>query len=182
MNSFSDENLMVRVRTGEVNRLGLLFERHHVRLYNYFLRMLQQPGTSEDLVQEVFFRILKYKHTYKEEVPFVRWMYRIAQNVGYDHFGKKKEEQAPQEEPMGATPDMVGKLSHQLDVGHLKKAFAQLSTEQREVLVLSRYQDMKYNDIAQLTGVSVSAVKVRVHRALKELRTRFFKVAREEAS
>lgn len=182
MSSFSDNSLMIRVSQGEVDRLGILFERYHKGLYNYFLRLTQKPANSEDLVQEVFFRILKYKHSFKPEVPFKRWMYRIAQNVGFDHFGKKKEDQAAEEEPMGAMPDPIGKLVHDLDVNHLKQAFGQLSLEQREVLVLSRYQDMKYNEIAELTGVSVSAIKVRVHRALKELRARFYRVSREESS
>ena len=59
----TDHELMIAVRAGEIRQLGELFERHHRRLYGFFVRLTNQPSVSEDLVQIVFYRILKYRHT-----------------------------------------------------------------------------------------------------------------------
>ena len=67
LNSPSDNQLMEEVRDGKVEKLAILFERHHVTLYNFFLRLTANRSISEDLVQDVFFRILRYRHTYRGE-------------------------------------------------------------------------------------------------------------------
>ena len=76
---------MAEVRDGDVARFDVLFERHHARLYNFFLRLTGRPGTSEDLVQEAFLRMLTYRSSYRATGPFTAWMYRIARNVFADH-------------------------------------------------------------------------------------------------
>ena len=89
--SKSDDSLMLDVRDGKVERLAVLFERHHVQLFNFFLRLTGQRPASEDLVQEVFVRLLKYRQTYRGEDRFIPWMYRIAHNVHVDHVRRNKE-------------------------------------------------------------------------------------------
>ena len=183
MNSYSDNQLMARVSQDEVANLGILFERYQTKLYNYFLRLLQEPAASEDLVQEVFFRVLKYRQTYKPGVPFNYWIFRIAHNVGCDYFQKNKKDSSIDETKLETNgEDPVGNLEKDHDLQVLKQAFATLSVEKREVLILSRFKDMKYSEIAKLTGSSVAAIKVRVHRALKDLRDGFCKLGKEMAS
>ena len=74
----SDHELMIAVRAGEIRRLGDLFERYHKPLYGFFVRLTNQPSVGEDLVQIVFYRILKYRHTYRDEGKFSAWIYHLA--------------------------------------------------------------------------------------------------------
>ena len=184
MKAYTDEALMAMVRDGDVARLGLLFERHQRRIYSFIHRLIGDPSQSEDLVQEVFFRLLEYRASYRDEVPFLPWFFRIARNVCNDHFRADKGREQPAEEgdESWETPDPMGDLCHQWDLATLEKAFAALPSEKREVLLLSRFEGLKYQQIAEMSGVSVAAIKVRVHRALEELRTRFRELWQEQAS
>src|ERR1700683_888338 len=85
---------MQAVRAGDVSKLGLLFDRHHRGLFHYFLHVTSNTAASEDLVQEVFFRILKYRHTYQTGTAVRPWMYQIGRNALIDHVGRNKGEVA----------------------------------------------------------------------------------------
>src|SRR5512145_521458 len=76
---------MGQVHEGRVAALGELFERHHAALYRFCLRMTGNRGTSEDLVQDVFMRMLKHRDSFRPETGFLPWMYRIARNACVDH-------------------------------------------------------------------------------------------------
>src|SRR5882757_3418662 len=91
----SDHELMLAVRAGEIRRLGDLFERYHKPLYGFFVRLTNQPSASEDLVQIVFYRILKYRHTYRDEGKFSAWIYHLARKVSADHFRKSASTPIP---------------------------------------------------------------------------------------
>ena len=82
---------MLAVRDGDVEKLGLRFEKHNKHLYNFFLRQTGKDRESEDLTQEVFFRMLKYRHTYKNEGNFMVWMFKIAHNARNDYYKKHKQ-------------------------------------------------------------------------------------------
>ena len=75
MTEATDDELMQRVRDGDAAPLGVLFERYQVPLYNFFLRLTGRTAVSEDLVQEVFLRVLKYRHTYRGQSQFRTWLY-----------------------------------------------------------------------------------------------------------
>ena len=79
---------MRAVREGDLTRMGLLFERHHRPLFDFLYRMTGDRGAAEDLVQDVFVRMLRYRSTYRDEGRFETWMFRIARNVRADHFRK----------------------------------------------------------------------------------------------
>lgn len=183
----NDHELMIAVRAGEIAKLGELFERYHQRLYAFFVRMTNQPTVSEDLVQVVFYRILKYRHTYRDEGKFTAWIYHLARKVAADHF-RKHASAATATDPSdlnehpdsGASPDV--RASNTDDLEMLRAALTRLPVEHREVLVLSRLQNVEHKEIARLYECSVGAVKVRVHRALKELRGAYFKIRRETAA
>jgi len=84
----SDNELMEDVKIGRAHKLAILFERYQVVLYNFFLRLTAKPNVSEDLVQEVFIRILKYRAGYLGQSRFVVWMFQIARNVHIDQIGR----------------------------------------------------------------------------------------------
>jgi len=180
----TDEALMLSVRGGDVGKLGLLFERHHTPLFDFFCRMIGNRTAAEDLTQDVFFRILKYRGTYRDESHFRTWMYQIARNVRADYFKKHRFEAFLPDD--AADVPAQGSFPHQLERDQenelLKHALMKLPEEKRELLILARYREMKYEEIAQVLDVETGTVKVRVHRALKELREIFLRVSGEKAS
>src|SRR6188768_891338 len=81
---------MLKVKDGDLDRLGLLFERYKKPLFGFFYGMNKDAELSEDLVQNVFFRILKYRYLFRGEGDFRTWMFHIARNVSHDHYRKNK--------------------------------------------------------------------------------------------
>ena len=163
---------MLRVRNDEVEALSDLFDRYHVSLYNFFVRLTGNPPASEDLVQDTFYRVLKYRRTYKPGTSFRTWMYQIARNVRADRFARQREEIDLDAAPV-PTVLPVDLADSEQQTARLKQALMDLPQDKRELLLLSRYQGLKYEDIAKLLDCEVGTVKVRVHRALQELRDRF---------
>jgi len=181
----SDEAVMLAVREGEVAKLGLLFDRYHRALFDFFCRMVSNRSVAEDLVQDVFFRILKYRKTYRDDSHFTTWMFHIARNARIDHFKKHRGEVMFPEEGFdvpGHGPFPSQQFEKEQEAALLKKALARLSEEKRELLILARYREMKYDQIADFYGVDTGTIKVRVHRAVKELREIYSKVSGEKAS
>jgi RNA polymerase sigma-70 factor (ECF subfamily) len=178
----SDSSLMQAVREGDLGGLAVLFERHHRPLFNYFVHVNGNRDLSEDLVQEVFFRMLKYRRTYQPERPFTAWMYQIARNANVDSIGKRKFEVGLGDREFASTNTMEENLKHKQEVALLKTAMARLPLEKRELLVLSRYQNLKYEEIAGILGCDIGAVKVRVYRAVRALGQIYFELAGERAS
>ena len=182
VDEISDHELMLAVRAGEIGKLGDLFERHHQRLYGFFARLTNQPSISEDLVQIVFYRILKYRHTYRDEGKFSAWIYHLARKAAADHFRKNASAPTPTDpsdlvEYPTADPQPSEQAATAEDVTLLRTALARLPLDHREVLVLSRFQQLDHKEIARLLDCSVGAVKVRAHRALKELRELYLKLS-----
>lgn len=173
----SDLELMERVRDGDLAELGVLFERHHRRLFNFFRKLGSGRPQSEDLVQEVFVRILKYRRNFRPGSDFLPWVYRIARNAAADYHqrgGREVQEAVgdsgePHEHP-DARPLASEELLRAEAERRLGAALDRLPAERREVLVLARYQELRYDQIAALLETTVPAVKVRVHRAMKQLR------------
>lgn len=183
----SDEAVMLEIRDGEVGRLAALFERHHRALFNFFYRLTGRREQSEDLTQEVFMRILKYRHTYQPRTSFTAWMYQVARNVHADALAKGRHERqwsagAQDEtwpEPASREPRADDSIQREQEIALIRKALAVLPVEKREVLVLSRYQNLKYEQIGQILGCDAGAVKVRVYRAMRALGRVFAEMAGE---
>ena len=179
----TDEILMLAVRDGDVAKLGLLFERYHVALFDFLSRTTGDRMAAEDLVQEVFVRILKYRQTYRDQSCFETWMFRIARNSRADHFRKRRvvepiRDGALDVEAPGPSPAQAFERGQ--DTRRLNRALMRLGDDKRDLLVLARYQNMGYDRIAALLDIEVGAVKVRVHRALKELRAIFLQLDDED--
>ena len=173
MESGSDNQIMGEVCSGDLDKLGLLFERYKAALFGYFYRNTRCAETSEDLVQSVFLRILKYKSRFSGEGKFTTWMYHIAHNVYTDHFKKNKTRAntgcIPKTEPEDC--NTAERLLLQGErVKLIEKALYHLSKDQREILILSRYEGLKYREISEILGCSEGAVKVRIFRAIMNLK------------
>jgi RNA polymerase sigma-70 factor (ECF subfamily) len=180
-----DEELMREVHEGDVAQLEALFERHHAGVLRYFCHVTSNRGLSDDLAQEVFFRVLKYRHTYVPPARFRPWLWQIARNVYADHLRRQKPEVAMPDGavqiPSGAvaTDRALEKKQH---VQLLHRALAAMPEEKREVLVMSRLLGWKHEDIAAVLQCEVNTVKARVYRALRDLSGRFLSLSRERAS
>lgn len=177
----TDNELMLQVRDGDVAKLGILFERHHEKLFGFLIRLTDRRDVGEDLVQEVFFRMLKYRHTFRGEAPFTAWMYQMGRNAASDHFRKHKDpaplsEAEPVPDP-GSSPATLLEQVEAKSLLHL--ALSRLSPDKREVLVLSRFQGLKYEEIAEILQCPVGTVKARVHFAMKELRDVYLNLSEE---
>jgi len=176
-----DDGLMCAVQNGETQALSSLFERHSGPLLNFFLRNGAPRASAEDLVQDVFVRILKYRATYRPGSRFVTWMYFIARNARLDHLHKRRGEvewddvYTPQVEP-------ADRAEAAQDQVLLARALQRLSPEKREILILSRFQELKYEQIGAILGCETGTVKVRVHRAMRELRDQYQQLAQRGVS
>ena len=167
---------MFLVRNGVVEMLGVLFDRYQSPLFNFYCKLTGDRSVSEDLVQDVFYRILKYRKSYQSGMSFKSWMYQIARNARLDQAKRQKPEADLEDESASSRRLALSpgdRVQHDQEVELLHHALMRLPEEKREVLVLSRFQNLKYEEIAQIIGVEVGAVKVRVHRALNELREIF---------
>ncbi len=175
MESESDNSVMRSVQEGETAKLAVLFERYHVQLFRYLLHLTGNRSLSEDLVQEVFFRVLKYGKSYNPEQSFPVWLYQMARNVHFDLNRKRRSEVAPDELPEIKSPEPLAEelFTHKQNMAFLETALSKLPSEKREVLVLSRFQNLRYDEIARILKCEVGTVKVRVYRALRELRETF---------
>jgi len=179
VNYYSDNKLMEDVKEGKVEKMAVLFEKHHVSLFNFFMRLTGNRNISEDLVQEVFMRMLKYRATYQGRSKFTLWMYQIGRNAHIDFLRKKKNTLPLDEqwnEPITIKDSPEEKLEGGQEVQLLRQALAQLPLKKREVLILSRYQNLKYKEIAELMDCHIGTVKAHVHRAIKELGKIYFEL------
>lgn len=172
-----DEDVMLQVRNGTADMLEVLFDRYQAPLFGFYSKLTGDRTVSEDLVQEVFFRILKYRQTYRPGTPFRAWIYQIARNARVDHYRKRRPETSfePEMSPAVAPTDSAQKNQ---ETAFLHRALMQLPEEKREILVLCRFQELKYDEIGRLLGCEVGAVRVRVHRALQELRRNYQELER----
>ena len=173
MSALSDNDLMQQVKSGDLRKLGILFERYSKTLFGFFYRLTEHVQTSEDLVQNVFFRIMKYREGFRNEGKFSTWMFHIAHNVTADYFRKNKR--------LEYSLDTYDVETHEDEcendcaikdeqLGLLRQAIQELDPEARELLLLSRFKEFKYNELSGILKCSDGAVKVRMYRAIKELR------------
>src|SRR5947209_15294641 len=127
-NLLPDEELMSQVRNGVGEMLGVLFDRYQKPLFNFYYRLTGNRTLSEDLVQEVFFRILKYRQSYRSGTPFRAWIYQIARNARIDHFRKFPRQTAL--EPEMLPPVLpTDSAQEQQEVELLQRALQQLPEE-----------------------------------------------------
>jgi RNA polymerase sigma-70 factor (ECF subfamily) len=164
----SDEELMRRVRTGELSLMGELFERHHQTLFRFVWRMTGRAETSDDIVQEVFARMIRHRASFADGNRFQTWMFSIARNAFTDLWRRRRRETGLGEiEPAAAVGETVER--HQ-EAALLHRTLLALPEAQREVIVMSRFLGLRHAEIASLLGCDETTARVRLHRALAALR------------
>ncbi|MCR5889785.1 RNA polymerase sigma factor [Hymenobacter sp. J193] len=174
----SDEDLMAAVKANDLDQLVPLFERYHGPLFNYLYRLCNDRETSEDLAQSVFERVLKYRASYQPGQPFKAWVFQMARNSYADHWHRQEKLRTADVDEVERHGGLRGAAFSQMRVsGHyddLHEALAQLPTNQREILLLNRFQGFGYDEIGQLLGCTAEAARVKAHRALQALRKVYF--------
>ena len=166
----TDEELMIRYQGGDETAFEEIYGRYSQKIYGFIMRRLTNPDTSAELFQETFLRLHRGRELYRPEMPFKPWLYTIATNLIRDKFKAKEPKIAepPEGEDTeyanGAVPDG----SHALL--SFKEAFGSLTEDQREALILSRFQGLKYEQIGSVMGKSTEAVNQLIQRALRQLR------------
>lgn len=176
---------MLKVKDDDLDKLGLLFERYNRRLFGFFYRLTSRRDISEDLVQGVFERIIKYRSSYSGDGVFSTWIFQIARNLHADHYRKtqKQDEEDRQidwDKLQGEDIQPEFESEEDRERKLLELALEQLDSDKKETLILSRFQGFKYREIAEIMNCSESAVKVRVFRGINELKEIIIQIRKQE--
>lgn len=167
---------MQQVAEGNLDAMTFLFERYHKWIYNFFLQMASNEALSEDLTQTVFYKAIRYRTSYRGG-KFASWIFTIARNVFTDEYRQQKvrtlevNEDRLAEIPENGIPDLSEEQRR------LQVVLNRLPAQDKEMVVMSRFQGMKYNEIAEIIGSNEIAVKTRMHRIIKKMRTLYFENA-----
>lgn len=171
MEQLSDDILMQEVAGGNLDVLRILFERHHKHIFNFLYKMSGDRMLSEDLTQEVFYKLIKYRSSY-DNGRFLPWIFTIARNSLSTHFKKNKDKHKCLEKVDYKYLEAEEEADE--DYTRLHKALDKLETADKELLILHRFQKIKYQEIAEITGSTPGAIKTKVSRALKKLKKIYF--------
>lgn len=171
----SDGVIMQKVKAGDLSQASILFRKYHRKIYHFLGKMSGDYHAAEDLTQNVFVKMIQYKNSYNPEMNFEAWIYRIARNSFLDHVRQKKTLVYTDLEPFQQISEQ-DEVNPEEQYNRLHQALAGLPEDDREVLILTRFQKMKYQEVAAILGTTESNVKVKVFRALEKLRTTFFQI------
>ena len=170
MQQQTDEYLMARVKSGNLDALGELYERYKSRLITFFLRLTGDKAASNDLLMSTFERIHRYRKSYREESPFRSWCYQIANNLTKDHFkGQTHQAKHLDHAVEGSTVIEDSKdsgFSHQ----QLYAALNKLSDLDKRIVTQYYILELPYREIAVMENITINTARIRVCRALKQLK------------
>jgi len=176
MDKQQEQDIIARVRRGDRTAFATLIDVYGKPIYNLALRMTGQPADAEDLAQETFLRAFRQLHRFDSNRSFFTWLYTISLNLIRSHLKKIGHHQQVDSVHATDNPDYTQET---LDENALLKDRLEgldhhlqaLPADLRELLVLRFYQDLPFDAIAEITGHSESAVKMRVYRGLEKLKT-----------
>jgi RNA polymerase sigma-70 factor (ECF subfamily) len=170
---------MMEVIAGDIDRIAPLYEKYKKPLYAYFFRLTSGDGqASEDLVHAVFYRVIRYKSSFKGEGSFASWLFRIAHNAGIDHNRKIKHFNSYKDD-FRATHSAFyeqDELETAEQKVNLEKAMSRLKAEEKELLILGKIKCLKYKEIAEILNTTENNVKIRIFRAVKKLQDIYSKI------
>src|ERR1700681_1986066 len=178
-----DAELMVRVREGDNTSFALLLARHRSPVVHFLFRMVQNQEVSEELEQEVFLRIYRSRATYEPTAKFTTWLFRIATHLALnwirDGKNEKSQESLDRETVEGATRQVADRgrtveqeLVYRARLAEVRQAIELLPAKQRAAVLMHKYEEMEYAQIANALSCSESAVKSLLFRAYETLRSR----------
>ena len=182
----TDLELMLRVSRGDAESFELLLRRHRAPLVSYLVRMVQDRALAEDLAQDVFLRVYQARERYQPEARFTTWLYRIATNLALNAIRDRRGEAVAAEfvdgeesastSPLDRVPDSRPTAEQQLADSDrqrlIRQAIGALPEKQRVAVILHKYHEVDYRQIAQVLKVSESAVRSLLFRAYESLRLR----------
>lgn len=180
-----DAELMLRVRDGDATSFALLLERHRTPVVNFLYRMVQNQALAEELAQEVFLRVYRSRASYEPTAKFTTWLFRIATHLALnsvrDRRNEKSHESLSAPGVEGAVPDRSPTVEQAL-VKHarleeVRRAIEALPAKQRAAVLMHKYEEMEYSQIAAALETSESAVKSLLFRAYEALRIRLAHIA-----
>lgn len=178
-----DENALMRqVQAGCIDKLSILFERYHVPLFHYFLRTGNSRAASEDLVQETFTRVLAYRHSFNGSATFKSWLYGIASNARVDYYRKAKQDRVHiniDDTQLASSGDTASGYERQQQHERFDAALQSLDTQQREMIVLSRFVHLNYEEIAAMQQCNLNTLKSRMRKAISLLHLAYNRLAGE---
>jgi len=182
MQAVTDEQLIDWVAKGDASCLGTLFERHNRRVYQYCRQLTRQEAQAEDLVQEVFLKILRKAGSYRGQGSFKAWMFNIARNVTFDYL-RTKNRQGQEELPEDYTEQLVDHRSAEQaaagmqDIGTLQRALESLPASVQEVIWLGRFEFDNFEELGRALGCKSGTARVRMHRAMQQLTLEFSNIS-----
>jgi len=182
-----DAELMLRVREGDQACFTLLLERHRNAVIHFLYRMVSNQAVAEELAQEVFLRVYRCRSNYQATAKFTTWLFRIATHLGLNSIRDGRYEKAKERldrEIDGVTRQVEDRrrtieqeLLFQAKLREVRRAIENLPSKQRAAVVMHKYEELGYSEIAGVLMCSESAVKSLLFRAYGSLRLRLAHMA-----
>jgi RNA polymerase sigma-70 factor (ECF subfamily) len=178
-----DAELMLRVRDGDGASFGVLLEKHRTSVVHFLYRMVQNYAVAEELAQEVFLRVYRSRESYEASAKFTTWLFRIATHLALNALRDGKNERLqerldndspdlPARQVSDARPTVEQRMVYQVRLDEVRRAVATLPEKQRAAVLMHKYEEMEYSQIAKVLSCSESAVKSLLFRAYETLRAR----------
>lgn len=178
-----DAQLMLRVREGDSASFALLLERHRAPVVHFLYRMVQNQAVAEELAQEVFLRVYRARENYEPSAKFTTWLFRIATNMALNHLRDAKAERLeesfdkPEANPTARQapdrrPNVEQWMVAEARLAEVRRAIAALPAKQRAAVLMHKYHELDYAQIARVLGCSEPALKSLLFRAYETLRAR----------
>lgn len=174
----SDEEIMSQLKAGNIDALDILFTRYQEGILNFIFRILGDFHKSQDIMQEAFVRVFRYAHRYDQSFKFLPWLYGIARNLCLSEIHKQEKAEilfaniGIEDQPVQLMDEKTP--YSELETMELEQIVGsdilRLSERQREVFILRENQMLSYEEISQVTNLSISAVKSHLHRARMNLK------------
>ncbi|MEL7118766.1 MAG: RNA polymerase sigma factor [Bacteroidota bacterium] len=174
----SDELLMLRLVAKDLRAAKLLFDRHHKSVFSFYRYMGVGTEDAEDLTQEVFERVFQSSHSFNTSKAFKPWLYQIMRNRLID-FRRKKKVDLLDVNCIQIKEHESDRYNEQ-DFKRLQKVLLALPEHERELILLVKYQQIKYAEVAEILGISEGAVKARIHRLIKKITKHFNQILQDE--
>jgi RNA polymerase sigma-70 factor (ECF subfamily) len=183
-----DAELMLRVREGDTTSFALLLERHRSPVVHFLYRMVQNQAVSEELAQEVFLRVYRSRATYEPTAKFTTWLLRIATHLALNWIrdGRKEKGQESLDKDLiegmerqvpDRAPTVEQDMLYAVKLREVRQAIEMLPAKQRAAVMMHKYEELDYSQIAKALGCSESAVKSLLFRAYETLRARLAHMA-----
>ncbi len=165
----TDEHLVERLRAGDDQALGILYERYSRAVYAFCLQMLRDQQSAEDVAQETFLKLRSAIRSLQSIPAFKVWLFQIARNEVLQTLRRTRRNSTVEHDDVW-DPDTPHKLAEREEVRELvQQCLSSLKVEYREVLILREYDRLSYAEIAAVTGTTESSVKSRIFKARKAL-------------